>query len=69
MIHVVAMKCLIGLPLLIRIEILQRSQSRSGVSKFEKSESESEVFMYRLHRPGIMYGVTGLNVDSLHIST
>jgi hypothetical protein len=29
MIHVVAMKCLIGLPLLIHIELLWRSRSRS----------------------------------------
>jgi hypothetical protein len=29
MIHVVAMKCLIGLPLLIHIELLLRSRSRS----------------------------------------
>jgi hypothetical protein len=51
MIHVVVMKCLIGLPLLIHIEILRRSRNRSpsrsfknrgvgvGVLKIEESES------------------------------
>jgi hypothetical protein len=46
MIHVVVMKCLIGLPLLMHIELLWRSRSRSfknggvrvGVLKTEKSE-------------------------------
>jgi hypothetical protein len=48
MIHVVAMKCRTGLPLLVHIEILRRSWSRSfknrgvgvGVLKIEESESE-----------------------------
>jgi hypothetical protein len=41
MIHVVAMKCLIGLPLLIHIELLRKSRSRSfknrgvGVGSFK----------------------------------
>jgi hypothetical protein len=39
MIHVVAMKCLIGLPLLIHIELLWRSRSRE-VLKIEESDSE-----------------------------
>jgi hypothetical protein len=38
-IHVVVMTCLIGLPVLIHIEILQRSRSQS----FKIEESESEV--------------------------
>jgi hypothetical protein len=48
MIHVVAMKCLIGLPLLILFELLGRSRSfknwRVGVVV--------ESFVYRLHNPG-----------------
>jgi hypothetical protein len=48
MIQVVVMKCFIGLPLLIHIELLRRSLSRSfknrgvrvGVLKIEESESE-----------------------------
>jgi hypothetical protein len=43
MIHVVAMKCLIGLPLLKHIEILRRSRSRS------------RSFVYWLHSRGINY--------------
>jgi hypothetical protein len=49
MIHVVAMKCLIGLPLLIHIELLWRSRSRSlkfeesEVLKIEESQSESKL--------------------------
>jgi hypothetical protein len=46
MIHVVVMKCLVGLPLLIHIELLWRSRSFKsrgvgvGVLKIEESESE-----------------------------
>jgi hypothetical protein len=49
MIHVVAMKCLIGLRLLIHIELLRRSRSRRfksrevGVGSFKIEESESEL--------------------------
>jgi hypothetical protein len=45
-IHVVVMKCLLGLPLLMGIELLWRSRSRGfknwgvGVLKIEESESE-----------------------------
>jgi hypothetical protein len=48
MIHVVVMKCLIGLPLLIHIELLWGSRG-VGVLKIEQLESE---FLYRLHSPG-----------------
>jgi hypothetical protein len=45
MIHVVVMKCLIGLPLLIHIELYERVgvlkiESESKVLKMEESESE-----------------------------
>jgi hypothetical protein len=46
MIHVVAMKCLIGLPLLIRIELLCRCRS------FKNRGVGVEAFVYRLHSPG-----------------
>jgi hypothetical protein len=62
MIYVVAMKCLIGLPLLIYIELLWRNRSRSfknrgvGVGSFKNRGVEVEVgvgaFVYRLHSPG-----------------
>jgi hypothetical protein len=39
MIHVVVMKCLIGLPLLIHIELLYEGVG-VGVLKIEESESE-----------------------------
>jgi hypothetical protein len=49
MIHVVVMKCLIGLPLLMHIELLWKSRSRSfknrgvGVGGLKIEGSESEV--------------------------
>jgi hypothetical protein len=49
MIHVVVMKCLIGLPLLIHIELLWRSQSQS----FKNRKVGVGTFVYRLHSPGI----------------
>jgi hypothetical protein len=45
MIHVVAMKCLIGLPLLIHIELLWRSRS------FKNRGVGVGGFAYRLHSP------------------
>jgi hypothetical protein len=61
MIHVVAMKCLTGLPLLIHIELLLRSRSRSfkhrgdgvGVGSFKNREVGVGAFVYRLHSPDI----------------
>jgi hypothetical protein len=46
MIHVVAMKRLIGLPLLIHVEILWRSRS------FKNRRVGVGAFVYRLHSPG-----------------
>jgi hypothetical protein len=46
MIHVVAMEYPIGLPLLIRIELLWRSRS------FKNWGVEVGAFVYRLHSPG-----------------
>jgi hypothetical protein len=40
MIHVVVMKCLIGLPLLIHIELYEEVGVLVGVLKIEESESE-----------------------------
>jgi hypothetical protein len=63
MIHVVVMKCFIGLPLLIHIELLWRSRSRSfknrgvgvgiGVGSFKNREVGVRVgaFVYRFHSP------------------
>jgi hypothetical protein len=51
MIHVVAMKCLIGLPLLIRIELLRRSRSRGR--RFKNRGVGVGAFVYRLHSPGM----------------
>jgi hypothetical protein len=53
MIHVVAMKCLIGLPLLIHIELLGRSRSRSRA--FKNRGVGVGAFVYRLHSPAINY--------------
>jgi hypothetical protein len=50
MIHVVAMKCLIGLPLLMRTEILRRSRSWSR--SFKNVGVGVGSFVYRLHSPG-----------------
>jgi hypothetical protein len=49
MIHVVAMKCRIGLPLLMRIELLRRGRSRSF--KNRGVEVGVGAFVYRLHSP------------------
>jgi hypothetical protein len=49
MVHVVAMKCLIGLPLLKHIEILRRSRSRSF--KNRGAGVGVGTFVYRLHSP------------------
>jgi hypothetical protein len=48
MIHVVVVKCLIGLPLLMHIELLRRSRSRS----FKNRGVGVRAFEYRLHSPG-----------------
>jgi hypothetical protein len=65
MIHVVAMKCLICLPLLIHIELLWRSRSWSfknrgvgvgagvWVGSFKNRGVEVGAFVYRLHSPGL----------------
>jgi hypothetical protein len=45
MIHVVAMKCLIALPLLIHIELVQRSRS------FKNRGVGVGAFVYQLHSP------------------
>jgi hypothetical protein len=50
MIHVVVMKCLIGLPLLIHIEILWRHRSRNF--KNRGAGVGIGAFVYRLHSPG-----------------
>jgi hypothetical protein len=51
MIHVVVMKCLIGLPLLMHIELLRRSRSRS----FKNRGIGVGAFVYRLQSPVIRY--------------
>jgi hypothetical protein len=57
MIHAVVMKCLIGLQLLIHIEVLWRSRSRSfknrgvGVGSFKNRIVGVGAFVYRLHSP------------------
>jgi hypothetical protein len=59
MIHVVAVKCLIGLPLLIHIELLW-SRSRS----FKNRGVGVGTFVYRLHSPGFhAEAVHHLNFD------
>jgi hypothetical protein len=56
MIHVVAMKCLVGLPLLIHIELLWRSRSRS----FKNRRVGVGAFVYRLHSSVLNAGGTGI---------
>jgi hypothetical protein len=57
MIHVVAMKCLIGLPLLMHIELLLRSRSfkNRGVGvragSFKNRGVGVGALVYRLHSP------------------
>jgi hypothetical protein len=51
MIHVVVMKCLIGLPLLIHIGLLWRSRSRSF--KNRGVEVGVVAFVYRFHSPDL----------------
>jgi hypothetical protein len=57
MIHVAAMKRLIGLPLLTHIEILWRSRSFKnrgvGVGSFKNRGVGVWAFVYRLHSPGL----------------
>jgi hypothetical protein len=61
MIHVVVMKCLIGLPLLIHIELLWRSWSRSfknqgvRVGSFKSQGVRVGAFVYRLYSPGLHF--------------
>jgi hypothetical protein len=47
MIHVVVMKCLVGLPLLTHIEILWRNRSQS----FKNWAVGVRSFVYQLHSP------------------
>jgi hypothetical protein len=55
MIHVVAIKCLIGLPLIIHIELSWRSRSRSLKNRGVGVGFGVRGFVYRLHSPGYKY--------------
>jgi hypothetical protein len=77
MIHVVVMKCLIGLSLLIYIKLLWRSQSQSrsrsfknrgvGVGNFKNRGVGVGAFVYRLHSPAeISVSTTGPIVKILN---
>jgi hypothetical protein len=55
MIHVVAMKCLIGLPLLIHIEFYEGV----GVGSFKNRGVGVGAFVYRLHSPAFNYVISG----------
>jgi hypothetical protein len=68
MIHVAMMKRLIGSPLLIHIEILRRSRSRSPRRSFRNRGVGVGAFVYRLHSPGvsitIMHGMSNTKFET-----